>query len=121
MALNRPTASELFAALREFLDRDVSPQVNDATRFHLRVAGNVLAMLEREMAQKPAADARELEALRALTGSDGTLGELNAALAERIRSGGFDEAMARRHLLAHLRATTDAKLAIDNPKYAQAP
>ena len=118
MSLNRPTAAELITALREFLERDVAPQVSDATRFHLRVAGNVLGLLEREMAERPAADAHEIEGLRALLAREGALEELNAVLVERIRVGEFDEPAARRRLLAHLRGTTDAKLAIDNPKYA---
>ena len=122
MALNRPSAAELLAALREFLDKDVASQVSGATQFHLRVAANVLAIVERELAQKAPADAAETARLRTLLGdddnSDADLATLNRLLVERIRSGAFDRPPEQRLLLAHLRATTSDKLAIDNPKYA---
>ena len=122
MALNRPSAAELLAALREFLDKDVAPQVSGATQFHLRVAGNVLAIVERELAQKAPADAAETARLRTMLGDDDSgaadLTSLNQLLVERIRSGAFDSPPGQRLMLAHLRATTSDKLAIDNPKYA---
>ena len=122
MALNRPSAAELLAAVREFLDKDVAPQVTAATHFHLRVAGNVLAIVERELARRAPADAAEIARLRTLLGDhdsgDADLARLNRLLVERIRSGAFDAQPGQRLLLAHLAATTSDKLAIDNPKYA---
>ena len=59
MALNRPSGAELLAALREFLEKTVAPQVDPATQFNLRIANNVLGIVERELAQKGAADTAE--------------------------------------------------------------
>jgi hypothetical protein len=118
MSLNRPTAAELLDALKEFLSRDVAPQVDAATQFQLRVASNVIAIVERELAQRPAADAAELDSLQALLGAPGSLENLNTRLVESIRKGDFDAPDAEQRLLAHLRVATAAKLAIDNPKWA---
>ena len=52
MALNRPTGGELLEALRAFLEKTVAPQVDAATQFNLRIANNVLAIVERELTQK---------------------------------------------------------------------
>lgn len=120
MALNRPTGSELLEALREFLDTTVAPQVDAATRFNLRIAANVIGIVQRELEQKSSADASERTALQQLmpdvaTGAD--LETLNRGLVTRIRDGQFDDAAALAKLLRHLRTTTAAKLAIDNPRY----
>ena len=120
MALNRPDGSDLIAALREFLDSDVAPQVDDATRFKLRIAANVLGIIERELTLRGPADAAELAGVSALLGEGAAgcgLADLNRILAGRIRAGAFDAPAARRQLLAHLKAATAAKLAIDNPRY----
>ena len=53
--------------------------------------------------------------LRALLGADGTLAELNAALAQGIASGAVGPSPA---LADHLWATTLAKLAVDQPRYS---
>jgi len=111
-----PTAAELVEAVREFLDADIFPSVEGRKRFHTRVASNVLAIVERELLQGAAADARESEGLAALMpDASGTLAERNAELAERIRAGTL--AASREELVAHLRATTRDKLAIANPRY----
>jgi len=111
-----PTAAELLEAVREFLDADVFPALEGRKRFHTRVASNVLAIVERELRQGPAADAAESQRLEALMpDATGTLAERNAELAKRIREGTLDADRAA--LLAHLRATTRDKLAIANPKY----
>jgi Domain of unknown function (DUF6285) len=121
VALNRPTGGELLAALREFLEKTVAPQVDPATQFNLRIANNVLGVVERELAQKGPADVAEVASLTALLGGsfrDEDLDTLNHALVEKIRCGAFDAPAAQRALLAHLKTTTAAKLAIDNPRYA---
>jgi aminoglycoside phosphotransferase (APT) family kinase protein len=50
----RPTARELLAAVREFLTDDVLPQPGKLG-FHGRVAANVLALVDRELASRPIA------------------------------------------------------------------
>src|SRR5690242_19819595 len=54
----RPTAVELLDAVAGFLASDVQPQTTDRTSFLVRVAGNVLATVRRELAFGPAATAR---------------------------------------------------------------
>jgi len=48
----RPTARELLAAVREFITDDVLPQPG-RVGFHGRVAANVLALVDRELAARP--------------------------------------------------------------------
>ena len=112
---DRPTAAELVEAVREFLERDVMPAVEGRVAFHTRVAVNALGMLQREATLGPALDAREHDRLAALLGRSGTVGELNTARAEAIRSGELDE--RRDDVVAVLRESIGAKLAIANPGY----
>ena len=51
---DRPTTTELVGAVREFLERDVMAVTEGRVGFHARVAANVLAMVERELALGPA-------------------------------------------------------------------
>ena len=121
MALNRPTAAELIAAVRAFLETEVAPQVGGATLFNVRIAGNVLGIVERELALRAPAEAAETARLVALLGGVGAgardLARLNRQLVDAIRAGTFDGPAAHRALLDHLGATTTDKLAIDNPRY----
>lgn len=116
MPQDRPSAAELVAAIREFLERDVQPKVDGRAGFHLRVAINSLGILEREATLGPEADARELARLRALLKrDDGDLHQLNAELSRRLRAGLLDEQDSV--LMAHLEATVQDKMAIANPRY----
>ncbi|MET0446849.1 MAG: DUF6285 domain-containing protein, partial [Aeromicrobium sp.] len=45
-----PDAAEIVAAVREFLSDEVMPGTTGALSFHARVAANLLATLERELA-----------------------------------------------------------------------
>src|SRR5262245_56247816 len=103
MAQDRPHAPELLRAIREFLAADVLPRLEGRTQFHLKVAINSLAILEREAVLGPAADAAELSRLKALLGRDGTLAGLNAELARQLRAGERDETDTA--LMAHLMST----------------
>lgn len=118
MAQDRPTASELLAAIADFLREEAIPaldRTDPRLGFQTRVAVNSLAILEREARLGPAADAREHERLTKLLGRDGTLTELNRELARQLRAGERDERDAT--LMAHLEATTADKIAIANPKW----
>jgi len=118
MAQDRPTASELLAAIVDFLREEATPALDRSEPrlgFQMRVAVNSLAILEREGRLGPAADAREQARLVALLGRDGTLEELNRELARQLRSGERDERDAG--LMAHLEATIADKIAIANPKW----
>ena len=59
MAQDRPTAAELVAAVREFLERDVMEATEGRVQFHTRVAVNALGMVERELEQSAAMAAEE--------------------------------------------------------------
>lgn len=110
---DRPTAAELVEAVREWLARDVVPAADGKARFDARVAVNVLALVERELAlgaDHAVAHARRLASL-------GVAGD--AELAAAIRRGALD------HRLDEVRrALADAvadKLAVANPTYASGP
>jgi hypothetical protein len=47
----RPTARELLDAVRGYLTEDVMPGTTGRLSFHARVAANMLAIVERELAQ----------------------------------------------------------------------
>ena len=111
MLTDRPTAAELLDAIRAYR---AAPARDNAAYFE-RVVANTLAILEREAALGPAAEAAERTRLAALLGQGGETRQLNALLVERIRAGSCDEARAA--LVAHLKATVADRLAIDNPKW----
>lgn len=113
---DRPAAPDLIAAVEAHLREEVGPRLDGADAFYLKVAANLLAAVRRELEQGPAADEAEAGRLRALTGGEGTLDDLNRALCAAIRDGGI--AADDPALLRHLRATAMAKLAVDNPRYA---
>jgi len=115
MSQDRPTAAELVRAVRAFLDRDVLPKLEGATRFHARVSVNVLDIVARELDLGPAFDAAEHARLRALLDAEGTLGELDRALCARIRDGSLDA--RREEVLAHVRETVRDELRIAHPGY----
>jgi hypothetical protein len=118
MAQDRPTASELLAAIADFLREEATPAL-DRTEprlgFQMRVAVNALGILDREARLGPAADAAERRRLVALLGCDGSLADLNRELARQLRAGERDERDAA--LMAHLEATIADKIAIANPKW----
>ena len=113
---DRPTLSELVASVRDFIERTAMPKLEGHAAFHARVAVNALGIALRQLEQAPEAEAEELARLRALLGRDGSLEELNRELCARIRAG--ELGLATPGLAEHLRATTFAKLAVDQPKYS---
>jgi hypothetical protein len=113
---DQPNPSEVIGAVAAFLRNVVTAQTTGATSFQARVAANALEMMRRQLDLAPAEDAAELERLKALLGTDGTLAELNTELARRIAAGDLD--LTTPGLSDHLWATTMAKLAVDQPTYA---
>jgi hypothetical protein len=113
---DQPTPSEVIGAVAVFLKTVVAAQTTGATSFQARVAANALEMMRRQLDLAPAEDAAELERLKALLGTDGSLAELNVELARRIEAGELD--LTTPDLSDHLWATTMAKLAVDQPTYA---
>jgi len=113
---DRPSAAQLVAAVRDFLEKVAQPELRGHSAFHARVAANALAIVERELALGAEQDAAERERLRALLGRDGALETQNRELCRAIRAG--EIAQDTPGLLEHLRATTLAKLAVDQPGYS---
>ena len=114
--MDQPSAAELVTAVREFLEKHAMPALTGHTAFHARVAANALAIVARELEQGGASDAGEHERLRKLLNREGSLLDLNRELCARIRSGAI--ALDNGALGEHLRLTTLAKVAIDQPSYS---
>ncbi|MEO5634509.1 hypothetical protein [Gaiella sp.] len=89
---NRPTAAELATAVREFLEAEILPTLDDQRlRFRTLVAMNALSIVERE---SPAP------------------GEADWTMARRICAGDIRETD-----LAELKLEVAARLAIASPKF----
>lgn len=125
---DRPTAPELLAAAREFLEGELAPAVGDAQlRYRLLIAAHALATVERELADEGARLGAELAALDALLGRPpaappADLSQLrqrvldvNGELCERIRRGDADAGAWRDQVVAHLEAAVTDKLRVNNP------
>ncbi len=115
MPTDRPTAAELLSAVREHLIENLAPILEGQPAFHLRVATNALAIVQRTMAEGEALDQAERIRLQKLLGRDGSLTDLNRTLAARIRDGELDD--RREALSAHLRQTAIDKLRLANSRY----
>lgn len=113
---DEPTPIEILAAVAIFLRTTVIPETGAHTGFQARVAANALDLVARQIALAPASDEAEGARLQALLSRQGSLADLNAALAEQIAAGTIDPAEPDVH--AHLMATTLAKLAVDQPSYS---
>ena len=120
---DRPTAIELLAAVRHFLETDVLPTMEGRRRFHTLVAANVLSIVERELTTEEdnlQAEWHRLskllkagEAPKSLATLRESVSTLTQRLAEEIRVGKHDDSAAVR---SHLRHTTEEKLRIANPR-----
>ena len=109
-----PSAAELRSALAAF-DRDDAGPADPRRLFLARVAGNARALLEREAALGEAAESEERARLAAMLGVEGDFNDLNRKLCDALRSGAIEPRDPA--LLAHLRATAIARIAIDQPGY----
>ncbi|HEV7878909.1 DUF6285 domain-containing protein [Bradyrhizobium sp.] len=113
---DEPTPTELIKAVADFLRNDITPSISGHSAFKLRVAINALDLVTRQLAFEHGSDAAETERLAQLLGTQGSLGELNRALADKIASGEAD--LQTPGLAEHLWQTTMDKLAVDQPNYA---
>ena len=104
-----PDPPALLDAVREFLVSEVEPQLEGRLRYHLKVAANVLAIVERELRLGEEHGARHSERLRRLGFAS------DAELAAAIRSGVLDERLDE--LDHELRATVADKLAVARQGY----
>ena len=115
---DRPSAPELVAAVREFLERDVVGTIEGRVGFHARVATNALGIVERELVLGPGLDAAARDRLATFLGHDTDLGTLLGELASRIRDGALDDDP---EAFAVTRDTVRSKLEVSNPRYATGP
>lgn len=106
---DEPDAPTLLEAVREFLTAEVEPQTDGRLRYHLKVAANVLAIVERELQLGAAQAAAHRDRLQRL----GFHSDEQLALA--IRSGALDDRLAE--LEPELRAMVADKLAVAHPGY----
>jgi hypothetical protein len=113
---DEPTPTELIKAVADFLRTEIMPAIKDHNAFKLRVGINALDLVTRQLALEGPSDAAEAVRLKALLGIDGSVMELNRALAERIAKGEVD--LNTPGLKEHLWQTTMDKLAVDQPNYA---
>lgn len=113
---DEPTAIELINAVAEFLRADIAPQISGHAAFKLRVSLNALDLVVRQLSLAGDSDAAEADRLSALLDMQGSLADLNRALAARIAQSEVD--LHSPALKDHLWQTTLAKLAVDQPNYA---
>jgi hypothetical protein len=115
MPLTLSPATEMLETVRGYLETTILPELEGERWFNLKVACNMLAMVERELAFGADASEAERERLAQLLGEAGALEEMNARLGRAIRSGAI--ALDDPRLLDHLRRTTADALAINNPRW----
>ncbi|MBV9485073.1 MAG: hypothetical protein JO246_03365 [Frankiaceae bacterium] len=111
MLHERPTAVELARAVEAFLRSEVIPATAGRLAFQSLVAANAVAIIARELELGPEQEAAHSARLEALGVAD------DAALAAAVRRGDLDDRAAE--LLAVLRQSVEAKLAVANPRYAR--
>jgi hypothetical protein len=104
-----PTAAQLAEAVEEFLRGELLPTLEGRLKFQTLVAANVMAILQRELADGPANAAAHAEQLASLGVAN------DAELVAAIRGGAMDDRMAE--LLSTLRPSVEAATLIANPKH----
>lgn len=117
MSATVPDTPTLLQAAADYLEGELLPTLPDFHRFQTRVTVNLLRLVERELRLAPAQQRAEHTRLRALTGREGSLDELNAALANDILVGNVT--LTDHELLQHLRQTLHETLQIHNPAWTR--
>jgi hypothetical protein len=124
---DRPSATELLAAVERFLEETAVPALDGPARYHARVAANVVRIVARQLATEDEHEAREWHGLTTLLGAepavpDGgraawhdALRARNEELSRRIRAGDADDGPWRAAMLAHLSRVVADKLDVAQP------
>jgi uncharacterized protein (UPF0210 family) len=107
----RPSAAELVAAVREFLESDVMAATEGRVQFHTRVSVNALRIVERELELGVAQSEAHAAGLAGLGVAD------EAELAKAIRDGALDD--RRAEVFTVVRDSARAKLEVANPRYLE--
>ena len=122
MSESIPSSSELLNTLRKFLEQEIAPQVNARSAYMLKIASNLLQILDRENHLGTKALAKELASLKTLLGRTDCAEkteELRVVLCRQIQTGEMN--LKDPALWKHLLSTTQSQLSIDNPRYQFAP
>jgi hypothetical protein len=106
-------AATLVTAAVDFL-RSIEADLGGQKGFHAKVAANALAIVARELAQRP--DMVEAAALGEFLGHDAQLPSLRNEICGRLRMGQLTPETPG--LLEALTTATLAKVAVDNPRYS---
>lgn len=107
------SAEALIEAVAAFL-RSVEGDLVGQKAFHAKVAANALAIVARELAQRPIE--AEGEALGAFLGHEAPVAALRAEICGRLRVGQLTPETPG--LLDALMAATRARVAVDSPRYS---
>jgi hypothetical protein len=113
---DEPTPTELIKAVADFLRHEITPEISGHHAFKLRVSINALDLVTRQLKLEQGSDVAEAARLAELLRMQGSLGDLNRVLADRIAKGEVD--LQTPGLADHLWRTTMDKLAVDQPNYA---
>lgn len=114
MAANRPYPDELLAVLGDWLSRLAGG--HKPSTYEARMARHAVEILRREMALSESTEQAERQGLKHLLNSqENDVGVLNQQLANALRERQINTADPA--LLEHLRASVEARLSIDNPKF----
>jgi hypothetical protein len=122
---DRPTTTELLAAVERFLEESAVPALDGPAKYHARVAANVVRIVARELACEDEHVAHEWDGLATLLGDapkpdardalHAAIRARNEALVRRIRAGEADAGAFREALLAHLSRVVADKLDVAQP------
>jgi hypothetical protein len=112
-----PTDAELAEALQQHLKDNVAPLLSGKDKFLVQVAANAAGILARSARFSATATSQANNRLQALVGEHESQEDLNAKLCEHIRARLID--LDDGALQAHLRATVEAQVIIDQPQYLE--
>jgi len=114
---DRPTARELLATLNEFFEEELLPSISGPLQYRVRVAANLVRIIERELALGQLHDENEHASLRSLVDGDehDDLSSINAQVSSAIAAGAFDGNPEA--LWSALMDVARAKLAVVKPGY----
>jgi hypothetical protein len=123
---DRPTIDELLAAVENFLDTEIVPNVPGARGFHGRVAANAIRIVRRELEREDEQLAAEWAGLDAILGGSRrpedrkelrtALRDRNEALCSLIRNGDADDGELAAQVQNHVRNVVQDKLHVTNPQ-----
>ncbi|WP_029654349.1 DUF6285 domain-containing protein [Marinobacter daepoensis] len=121
--MNHPDASELLAAARETLMKEVFPAVPDSLHYEIRMIASAMGIAAREAEQREAAIQEEMSLCSRLLPKTVVVGttsqdEARRALARAIRAGQFDQEAQGSALYEALQQMVQSALRVSNPRLA---